>query len=147
MIGFGTGLGMQMPLTAVQTIIKGSDIAAATSVLVLAQTLSGAVFLAVGQNLFQNRLVRELASSADLVDASFVISNGASGLKKAVAERYGFAVATKVLVAYNEALRECFLVCVVLSAVTIIGVMGMEWKSVKKSSEDEKTAVETSQKS
>ncbi|KAJ6138909.1 MFS toxin efflux pump [Penicillium samsonianum] len=147
LIGFRTGIGMQMPLTAVQTIMKGTDVAAATSVLVLAQTLSGAIFLAVGHNLFQNRLIEVLNSSTNKVDSDLIIPNGASGLKTVVTKRYGSVAATKVLEVYNEALKECFLVCVVLSAVTIIGVMAMEWKSVKKGSEDEKTEFSASDKS
>lgn len=138
---------MQMPLTAVQTIMKGTDVAAATSVLVLAQTLSGAIFLAVGQNLFQNSFIEVLNSSTNTVDSDLIIPNGASGLKTAVTRRYGSVAATKVLEVYNEALKECFLVCVVLSTVTIIGVMAMEWRSVKKGSEDEKTEVSASDKS
>lgn len=131
MFGFGSGMGMQMPLTAVQTVLKGADIALGTSVLLLAQSLSGAIFLSVGQNLFATKLLEELKSRAPGVDATVVVSNGASGLKTLVTEKYGAEAATAVLEAYNIALRQCFLVCVILSCLTILSGIGTEWKSVK----------------
>lgn len=54
-----------------------------------------------------------------------------SGLKAPITEKYGAAAATAVLEAYNEALRECFLVCVILSCLTIVGGLGSQWRSVK----------------
>ncbi|KAF4540686.1 MFS toxin efflux pump [Lasiodiplodia theobromae] len=131
MFGFGSGMGMQMPLTAVQTVLKGTDIALGTSVLLLAQSLSGAIFLSVGQNLFATKLLEELKSRAPGVDATVVVNNGASGLKALVTEKYGAEAATAVLQAYNIALRQCFLVCVILSCLTILSGLGTEWKSVK----------------
>lgn len=131
MFGFGSGMGMQMPLTAVQTVLKGADISLGTSVLLLAQSLSGAIFLSVGQNLFATKLLEELKSRAPGVDAAVVVNNGASGLKALITEKYGADAATAVLEAYNIALRQCFLVGVILSCLTILSGLGTEWKSVK----------------
>ncbi|PVH91726.1 MFS general substrate transporter [Periconia macrospinosa] len=134
MFGFGAGLGMQIPITAVQTILKGADIAIATSVLVLAQTLGASVFLAVAQNLFQNELVTGLADHAPTVDPAVVVSNGVSGLVTVIQDKYGSAAVPGVLQAYSFALRKCFLLCLVLSCVTIFGVVSMESRNVKKES-------------
>ncbi|KAI0149057.1 major facilitator superfamily domain-containing protein [Pestalotiopsis sp. NC0098] len=137
MFGFGAGMGMQMPLTAVQTVLKGSDIAIGTSVVVLAQTLSGTVFLAVGQNLFQSQLVSAIVADAPGVNPAAVISNGVSNLSEFITKTYGSAAVAGVLEAYNSALRRCFIVCIALSAFMIVGAAGMEWKSVKKESAKE----------
>ncbi|KAI4595162.1 hypothetical protein KJ359_007137 [Pestalotiopsis sp. 9143b] len=137
MFGFGAGMGMQMPLTAVQTVLKGSDIAIGTSVVVLAQTLSGTVFLAVGQNLFQSQLVSAIVADAPGVNPAAVVSNGVSNLSEFITKTYGSAAVAGVLEAYNSALRRCFIVCIALSVFMIFGAAGMEWKSVKKESAKE----------
>ncbi|KAL2884286.1 hypothetical protein SGCOL_000227 [Colletotrichum sp. CLE4] len=131
MFGFGAGMGMQMPLAAIQTVLKGADVSLGTSSLILAQTLAGSIFLSVAQSLFQSRLLIELAAQAPQVDAQVVIGHGASGIKDMVAERYGGAAALDVLGAYNHALRACFLLCIVLSCLTGIGALGTEWRSVR----------------
>lgn len=128
---------MQIPITAVQTVLKGGDIAIATSVLILAQTLGASIFLAVAQNLFQNELADGLAMYAPEVDAAVVVSNGITGLSTLIKEKYGLAMVTGVLEAYNSALRKCFLLCIVLSCMTIMGVVFMEWKNVKTESAKE----------
>jgi sugar phosphate permease len=137
MFGFGAGLGLQMPLTAVQTVLKGSDIAIGTSVVVLAQTLSGTVFLAVGQNLFQTNLVSALVTHASNVDPAAVLANGVSDLSAFITKMYGAAAVGGVLEAYNEALRQSFIVCIALSCFMITGALFIEWKSVKKESAKE----------
>ncbi|KXH69480.1 hypothetical protein CSAL01_07164 [Colletotrichum salicis] len=69
MFGFGAGMGMQMPLAAIQTVLKGADVSLGTSSLILSQTLAGSIFLSVAQSLFQSRLLVELAAQAPQVDA------------------------------------------------------------------------------
>ncbi|KAF4815149.1 Efflux pump aflT [Colletotrichum tropicale] len=137
MFGFGVGMGMQMPLSAVQTVLKGADISLGTSALILAQTLAGAIFLAVAQNLFHTRLLTELAKQAPQVDANVVVAHGASGLKGLITEKYDAEAALAVLGAYNEALRSTFLLCIVLCALTVLGALGTEWRSVKEGKAEE----------
>ncbi|KAK7451905.1 hypothetical protein Landi51_04567 [Colletotrichum acutatum] len=132
MFGIGAGLGLQMPLTAIQTVLIGADISLGTSVIVLAQTISGTIFLAVGQNLFQAKLLDELPVTAPKVDPHVVVSAGVSGLSQLITRLYDAATAEGVLEAYNQALRRCFMVSVVLVTVTLLGAVGMEWKNVRK---------------
>jgi hypothetical protein len=132
MYGIGLGMGMQMSLTAVQTALQGRDIALGTSTIVLAQTLSGAVFLSVCENLLRTTLLRELQDQVPQVDPADVLGHGASGLKAAMLDKYGEATTRAILVAYNEAVRQCFLVSVVLVSMALVGALGMEWKSVKR---------------
>ncbi|KAH6892182.1 major facilitator superfamily transporter [Thelonectria olida] len=131
MFGVGIGSGLQMPMIAVQTVLKGDDISIGTSLVVLTQALSGSIFLAVGQNLFQARLVKELTTKVPQVDAKVVMASGAADLQKTMTKLYGEQLMRAIVEAYNTALRRCFLVCVILSCMTIMGALGMEWKSVK----------------
>ncbi|KAI8161523.1 Efflux pump aflT [Colletotrichum sp. SAR 10_65] len=131
MFGLGVGQGMQMPLSAVQTVLKGADIALGTSVLLLAQTLAGIIMLAIAQNLFQSTLLKELTNKVQQVDAKVIIDHGAYGLKSMATEKYGAEAATAVLKAYNEALRSTFLLSIVLACLTLLACLGTEWRSVK----------------
>lgn len=137
MHGFGAGVGLQIPVIAVQTVLEGADIALAVSVILLFQTLSAAIFLAVGNGVFQTSLVAALKDKVPDVDSMVVVEQGASGVKDAMMQRYGPENTAGVLQAYNSAVRECFLVGIVLCCITIVGVLLMEWKSVKAKKVDE----------
>lgn len=141
MYGIGLGFGLQMPLTAAQTVLKGPDIPIGTSVMILSQALGGTVFLAVGQNIFQSHLIKQLAIKAPKAVVSVVLNQGAFGLKAEMAKLYGEETAQGVLESYNKALQQCFLLCLVISALSILPAMGMEWKSVKAEKNSKKEQV------
>lgn len=142
LFGIGIGFGLQMPMIAVQTVLKGDDISIGTSLIVLMQALSGSVFLAVSQNLFQSKLVKELTKRVPQVDAAVVMASGASDLRETMTKLYGRKLMEGIVKAYNESLRECFLVCIILSCLAIFGALGMEWKSVKAKDADKEAKTE-----
>ncbi|KAH8660103.1 major facilitator superfamily-domain-containing protein [Xylariales sp. PMI_506] len=146
MFGFGAGMGIQMTIAAVQTVLKGPDIPVGMSLVLLVQTLSGAVFLSVGQNVFQTKLVSELAVAAPEVDPNVVLASGASGVGTTISNIYGAAAVRGVLEAYNTALQQCFLVCIVLSCITLVGAAFMEWKNIKAESHKNEDSKESSEK-
>ena len=90
-------------------------------------TLGGALFIAVGQNIFTNRLSTNLATDVPILNPSIVLNTGATSLRDAV----GSASLEGVLKAYNDALTHTYYVSVAVACLSIIGALGMEWKSVK----------------
>ncbi|KAG6016876.1 hypothetical protein E4U41_004333, partial [Claviceps citrina] len=56
LFGIGVGLGMQQTMVAVQASLAGADVAIGTAIIIFAQTLGGALFICVAQNVFQNGL-------------------------------------------------------------------------------------------
>lgn len=90
------------------------------------QLLGGAVFICVGNNIFQSSLVKNLAqiSGINLGSAANV---GATDLRHAVPVE----VLPQVLVAYNAALRDMFYLVTGLACAMFVGAAAMEWKSVK----------------
>src|SRR6187549_3234820 len=58
--GLAVGMGMQQPIIAVQTVLCMDDVPIGTSLVVFMQTLGAAVFVAVAQSVFQNRLIADL---------------------------------------------------------------------------------------
>ena len=89
--------------------------------------LGGSLFIAVGQNIFTNRLSTNLATNVPILNPSIVLNTGATSLRNAVDP----SSLGGVLVAYNDALTHSYYVAVAMAALSIIGALGMEWKSVK----------------
>ena len=125
--GFGVGLAMQQPLIAVQTVLPISDVPVGTALIMFTQTFGGALFVSVGQNVFQNRLLSGLLQEARGFDPSSILRLGATTLKTAVPPEY----LPGVLVAYNRALTQTWYVSVAMACLTGIGAASLEWKSVK----------------
>lgn len=128
--GLGIGLGQQQPQIAIQAVLPKPDIPAGASIVVLFQTLSGAVFVTVGQNVLQNRLTQNLAKAfpnGSTFNVSQLSTVGTTELRSIVPA----GDLHTVLVAYNNALTRVFLVAVIMSSLTIIGSLSVEWKSVK----------------
>lgn len=125
--GIGIGLGMQQPLIAVQTVLDISVVPIGTSVIIFVQTLGGALFVSVGQNIFSNRLAQGLKHYAPSIDPAIVLNTGATSIQQTIDK----ADLRGVTLAYNNALTQTFLVAAVMAALTIIGSLTIEWKSVK----------------
>jgi len=126
-LGFGIGLGLQQPAMAVQNVLPLKQVPTATAMVIFAQTLGGAIFVAVAQAAFTNELTDSLAAEAPQIPAAQIIAIGATEVRKAVPE----GLVPAVLDAYNSGLTRAFLVATVLSSVTIIGAVVVEWKRMR----------------
>jgi MFS family permease len=126
--GLGVGMGMQLPLVAVQTVLPLDQVPTGTAVVVFAQTLGGAICIAIAQSVFQNKLIEKVGQYASGIDPAVVIMTGATSIHSKIPAQY----LPGVILAYDKALTQVFLVSVATGALTIIGSVAMEWKSVKK---------------
>ncbi|KAK4158311.1 MFS general substrate transporter [Chaetomidium leptoderma] len=129
--GMGFGLGGQQCMMVPQTILEGDDIALGTSVIMFAETLSGSVFLAVCENVFETRLIRELEFRAPNADPAYVIASGASGLRAAMSQLYDVQTVDNIIESFVAALQPVWTVAVVLAALSVLGSLATEWVSVK----------------
>ena len=125
--GAGVGLGMQQALMAVQTCLPPRDVAIGTAIIMFSQTLGGSLFVSVGQNVFENQLLKNLEAVVPDFPANVVLSTGATYLKNAVPPQY----ISRVLVAYDAALTQTWYVSVAMSCLSVIGAVFLEWKSMK----------------
>ncbi|KAG7283963.1 hypothetical protein NEMBOFW57_010321 [Staphylotrichum longicolle] len=127
-IGAGLGAGFQQPLMAVQTVLDIADVPTGMSLIVFMQTLGGALFVAVAQNIFTNKLVQYVAEYVpEIPDPSFILGVGATSVAQVVDP----ALLPGVKLAFNDALTQTFIVFTALSAISIVGALAVEWKSVK----------------
>ncbi|KAJ7200968.1 major facilitator superfamily domain-containing protein [Mycena rebaudengoi] len=125
--GLGGGLGMQQPMIAAQTVLQLADVPVGISILMFTETLGGALFISVGQNVFTNKLVSGLVSKVPGINPTIVLGTGATSIRGAVDARF----LPDVLVVYNQALISAFYVSVAMTALSTIGSAAMEWKSIK----------------
>jgi hypothetical protein len=127
-IGAGLGMGFQQPLMAVQTVLDIEDVPTGTSLIIFLQTLGGALFVAVSQNIFTNKLVEFVGEYVpEIPDPTFILAVGATSVENVVEP----AFLAGVKLAFNDSLTQTFIVFTALSAISILGALAVEWKSVK----------------
>jgi hypothetical protein len=125
--GIGVGLGMQQPLMAIQTVLDIKDVPTGTSVVIFLQTLGGALFVSVAQNVFTNKLKDGLAEYAPALDPAIILRTGATSIQSTTPKQF----LQGVTLAYNNALVRAFIVSTALASFSMIGSALIEWKSVK----------------
>ncbi|KAJ7284547.1 major facilitator superfamily domain-containing protein [Mycena rebaudengoi] len=125
--GLGLGFGMQQPMVAAQTVLELSDVPIGTSILMFTQTLGGALFISVAQNVFSNKLTSGLIGKVPGLNPTIVLNTGATSIQHAIDPQF----VADVLVVYNEALISAFYVATAMAALSLIGSLVMEWKSIK----------------
>lgn len=139
-LGLGVGSTMQHPNLAVQVVLPAADIATGTALLAVCQTLGGAVFVAVAQNLFLTRFTAALEAlgPASGIDLARVTQSGATDLTQIVPAD----VLPAVLEAYNDSLtRGPFFAALIVACLAVPAALGMEWRSVKDGGVQDKMVV------
>lgn len=124
--GFGLGACFQAPNMAAQTVLPRNEVSIGASLMLFAQTLFGAVFVSVGQNVLDGQLVDRLAGVVSITTEQMQAA-GTTGLFKIVPAQ----LLDEVLVAFSDSLDVCFEVAVVLACLAILGALVMEWRNVK----------------
>ena len=124
--GFGIGLGMQQPNMAVQTVLSRKDVPIGSSLVFFGQSLGGAVFVSVAQNIFTNKL-KDYLMHIQGINVGVVIEAGATNIKHVVPPE----LLRPVLIAFNHALTQAFYVGLAMACLAIVGALTMEWKSIK----------------
>ncbi|KAF8144972.1 MFS multidrug transporter [Mycena galopus ATCC 62051] len=125
--GIGVGLGQQQPMLAAQAVLDLKDVPIGTSMIMFAQTLGGALFISIGQNVFTNKLVSGLVAKVPGVSPAVVLAAGATSLKDAVPAQFF----SDVLLVYNDALVAAFYVAIAMACASLIGSLVVEWKNIK----------------
>ncbi|KAH8164729.1 hypothetical protein CIB48_g3495 [Xylaria polymorpha] len=120
--GFGYGLCNQMPIIAVQIVLDKVDVPTGCVMVIFFQGLGGILATSIGQNLFNDKLLRNL--QIDGVDSAAVIKAGANGFRAVVPADLVAAVTE----AFNSALRSVFLVTLATPLVALAISAAFEWR-------------------
>nr|A0A4P8DK16.1 RecName: Full=MFS-type transporter dmxR4; AltName: Full=Dimeric xanthone biosynthesis cluster protein R4 [Cryptosporiopsis sp. 8999]QCL09095.1 DmxR4 [Cryptosporiopsis sp. 8999] len=140
--GIGLGWSFQAPNLAVQTSLAKKDVPSALALIMFVGLLAQAVFVSVGDNVFDTQAARNLSWIPGFT-ASELTSSGAVSFLTALSP----SQRVEAIEDYNSALRKVFMIGLVLCAVCVPGLASMEWKSVKsRGSWDEKPAAKPTDK-
>ncbi|KAL6705698.1 hypothetical protein ACN47E_006487 [Coniothyrium glycines] len=126
--GAGCGFGLNQPLIAVQTVLPPRQIAEGTAVIIFMQTFGGTIFIAVAQNVFNNKLVSNVLGEGVPIEPAALLSIGATQLQSLVQPEYF----ERLRLAYNTSITQTFYVAVAAAGLSIIGSALIPWDSVKK---------------
>jgi hypothetical protein len=133
--GLGVGFGFQQGGVAAQAVLPLSKVSIGTAIVMFLQMLGGSLFVSVVQNIFTRELISNLeALNIPDFSPSDVVNGGATSLRAIVSK----SVLPDVLVAYNDALVKVFQLALILDCLSIIGALGIEWKSMKTKNVDER---------
>ncbi|KAK5675215.1 hypothetical protein LTR17_027781, partial [Elasticomyces elasticus] len=125
--GFGMGMANQAPNIAAQTVLPRDDVSIGVSLMYFGQTLFGAIFVSIGQNVLDGRLASGLQDLITITPEE-IETAGTTGLLRLIPPQQIPAA----LEVYNTSVRMCFRVAVIMSCIAVIGGATMEWRSVKK---------------
>lgn len=126
--GVGCGLAFQQPYTAVQTLLPESRVPTALVTLSFTQEIGGIVALSVSQNVLVNRLAHNIARQVPgSLDLRSILNKGILGVIDAVPPQFH----DQIVKAYNDSLVDIFYIALTLTCLTVIGALGVEWRSVK----------------
>ncbi|KAJ5493167.1 hypothetical protein N7539_001913 [Penicillium diatomitis] len=131
-VGAGTGAGFQVPMTAVQTVLPAADIPVGTAIVMAAQTLGGALFIAVAQSVFQNGLISGVQQYAPSVNPEAIVGGGATATRQVLTDLGQLDQLANVIKAYMSGLRDAYRVSLALAVCAFVASLFLEWKSVKK---------------
>jgi EmrB/QacA subfamily drug resistance transporter len=141
-LGYGVGCTMQHPNLAIQIVLARQDVPTGTAILSLCQTLGGAVFAAVGQNLYIDKFSAGLERIGGL-DGKHLLEGGATKLSNKVPA----ALRLSVLAAYNNSLTKgTFFAALIVACLAVPAALGMEWRSVKQKETAGTSAAEDEEK-
>ncbi|KAF4470024.1 MFS multidrug transporter [Fusarium albosuccineum] len=128
LLGAGRGLSTQIPITVVQAKSEPAMMAVATSLLVFAQTFSGAIIIAVANTIFQQVLSNGLHSQVPQHIAEAITRAGASGVRQVTPTEY----VPVVIDSYLNAVISVFYMGVVGGCLMTISAFGMHGKESRK---------------
>ncbi|RAO73548.1 uncharacterized protein BHQ10_009560 [Talaromyces amestolkiae] len=129
--GSGVGAGFQVPMTAVQTILSQEDIPIGSATVMFFQNLGGALFISVGQSVFQNGITSYMQSHVKDIEPSVIIDAGATALREVLSQMGKLNELPAVVEAYMTGLVNAYRVSLALTCLAFVATLFVEWKSVK----------------
>ncbi|GAB1316134.1 Efflux pump afoB [Madurella fahalii] len=126
--GIGRGLGMQMPVLAVQAVLAPADLAVGVSIVVFAQSLGNAIALAVSDAIFEGSLEAELRNRVPQADSAAIITAGATHFRSVVNEWD----LPGVLMAYSIAIGRIFYLGAGVTGLAVFTSLFLGWVDIRK---------------
>jgi MFS family permease len=123
--GVGYGICGQMPILAVQVVLGKADVPTGLVTVMFFQCLGGALAPSVGQNLFTDKLLRNLSKVQGIDGAAVVAAGGREFRKNGPPE-----LMDAVVDAFGSALRNMFWVALATPVLAWTASWAMEWRKI-----------------
>jgi hypothetical protein len=129
--GAGLGVGFQIPIIAVQTVLPLEDVPVGTACVIFFQSLGGALFISVAQNVFQNGVIRGVHRFVPGLDPQVLLGSGATNIRNVLSNHGMLDQLPEALQAYMVGLTDSFRVAVGCAAAAAVTTLFFEWRSIK----------------
>ncbi|KAK8075551.1 MFS general substrate transporter [Apiospora hydei] len=130
-IGIGTGMGLQIPFTAVQVTLRDDEVPLGNAIVAFLQQLGAAVSVAVAQSIFSGGLRGKLADSDTPIPQEIVIAAGPTGIHKLTSDE---AQIRLIQEAYCYAFQNTMYYGLACLVVSVPFALGMQWLKAKSTS-------------
>ncbi len=130
--GIGLGAGFALPSLAVQTVLSPEDIAVGTTLCNFFFALGGAIFVSVGQAIFQNGVIAGTRTHLPKLNPNLLLEAGATDLRTVLNSAHLGDHLNEALLAYMEGLHGVFILTLVCSATSFLTACFWPWKTVKR---------------
>lgn len=130
--GLGLGLGVQMPVVAVQTVLPSAQVPIGMAIATFFQLFGSAVFIAAAQAVFNNTLIQRVTDNVPSVSPTSLLHAGSAGIRSLVSPEDLPAILT----AFNIAIRNAFYLALGVTVASVVTSLGMEWKNIMKKAND-----------
>lgn len=142
-VGIGVGPNFQSPLIALQSHLKGHDIAVGTATLSFIRNISTSVSVVLGGVIFQNRLAAHLPALRAVLppDVAAQLAESSFGSATAVLGQLNDEQKRALDVAYTQSLRVIWIFYCAISAVGMVVGLGIKKMELSSERKDVKTGL------
>lgn len=136
LFGLGVGLSFQQPIIAAQTVLSEEDVPLGTTVIVFGQSIGAAIVISIANSVFANRVtssISDIVGGMEGLDTEDILNGITGGDSSGIADAGGSA--EEITNALNKAITQSYYVALAMAALSIIGAVFVEWRSVKKPKE------------
>lgn len=125
--GCGSGIAFEVPQIAAQAVLPEADATLGISITLFAQNFGGALFISVAQQVFSSKVLAGLQDKVPGLNPETIQNLGLVDLGHS-----SFATGSQdVIPALENAFIQTWYIAVVLSCLTVVFSLLMEWRSVK----------------
>ena len=135
-LGFGIGFGLQQPIVCVQHVLSPHDVPFGIALMNMMQMLGGGIFVAVSQNVFLTHLAEGIAKVLPGYDTEKILGGGLTDFQVLFTPEE----IPQVIPIYADVTDRIFWIAAGLCAASVVGAVGIEWKSIKGSEEKQASA-------
>ncbi|KAK3358748.1 putative MFS multidrug transporter [Lasiosphaeria hispida] len=127
-LGLGRGVGMQIPIIALQNTLPERDVSIGTSFMMFGHTMGGAIFLSLAQTVFTNSLRALIPVYAPSVDPRAVIAAGTTHEGLATVDESNVA---GVLLAVCKSVNRVFYMTTGAAFAAFCFAWGIGWRNIR----------------